>query len=182
MKTRSKFLSALCLVAACALVAHAADVRTTSRLFDREQLQTHVGTLTVYPAGQANTWTNFNEVLKITPDATHALYDVSVTFDLAKAATGFSATAGSGTIVFDEERAVDGTNQRVIQNLATTALSGTNAAGSGIRLTLGQINPSQVGGVQAKLSTTSGFSANSFIIPYTVSYRSGAAAVVSYSN
>lgn len=160
---------ALVLVAACALMARAAD--SDKRLIDRSRLEISTGTAAITTT--AANWTGWTALLTIAPQADHAMYDCIVVIDLAKATTGFAATYTSETIQFSVARAVDGTNYRTADNLATTALAGSSAAGLSVELNLGPIGPTEAAKVMVKLSAE-GNSNTSF--PYVVYYRAGARA------
>lgn len=150
-----------------------ATTDTNKRLFDREMLQIQTGTATVNSAtADYSSWQGF---ITITPDNGHALLDCKVVLDLAKASTGFSAVYSSGTIQATVARKVDGTNWRGATNLATTAISGTNAAGLSLELTPGLCSPGESVRINIKISTVSNTNVD---IPFVVYSRTGVRCVV----
>lgn len=140
------------------------------RLFDRETLQVETNSATATMTAQD--WTTWNPIITIAPDSNHALFNVRVVVDLAKASTGFAAGYTSGTIQFTVSRKTDGTNWRPAANLATTALSGTNAAGLGIDLLVGEVGPTEQVRIEIKLSAEGA----DIVFPYVCYYRAGAKA------
>lgn len=160
------------LLALVALGSIATATDTDKRLLDRSRLEISTGTAAITTT--AAVWTSWTALLTIAPQADHAMYDCVVVFDLAKTTTGFATTHTSETITFSVARAVDGTNYRTANNLATATLSGTNAAGLSIELNLGPINPTEAAKIMIKLSAEV---ADNTSIPYVVYYRAGARAV-----
>lgn len=167
----------LAVVALCLAVGVLASVATATdqekNLYDRSKLTSSTGTAVLNTT--TATLTAWSTLITITPQPEHAMFDVVVVLDLAKATTGFAAGYTSETISFSVARAVDGTNYRTANNLATAAVSGTNSGGLSIEINLGPINPTEAAKVMVKLSAES---ANNASIPYVVYYRAGARATV----
>lgn len=166
---------ALALVALSLLVASPAQADDREeQLFDRSQLRVFTGTASCDLADQD--WTSYAAVCTITPAVGVALQDVEVTIDLAKASTGFAAGHTSQTITFTISKKVDGSNWRNDASLATTAISGTNAASSSVTLKIGNVSEDEAVRIVAKLSTES--SAADFDLPVVVTYRSSVRATI----
>lgn len=145
---------------------------TDTRLLDRSKMQVSTGTATMTMANaDFTTWQAF---CTIVPDGQHALYDTRVVVDLAKASTGFAAVATSATIQLSVARKVDGTNWRTATNLATTAVSGTNAAALSAEMVIGSVGPTEQVRLTCKLSAEG----TDFVLPFVVYYRSGARATI----
>lgn len=110
------------------------------------------------------------ELLRIEPSGQAPLEDVYVEFDLAKATTGFAANNTTETISFIVSRKVDGTNYRsgAGPNQASTAISGTNAAGRSIGLHIGSVLPTEDVRVTVVLSAETGGDVE---LPFVLYYR-----------
>lgn len=150
---------------------------TDKRLLDRSRLEISTGTAAITTTS-AN-FTTWQPCLTIAPDGAHALADVKVVVDLAKATTGFAATYTSETITFTVARKVDGTNWRSAGNKATTAVSGTNAAALCVELDLGVVGPDEQVRVELKLSAEGNSNTE---LPYVLYYRGGTRATVTPSS
>lgn len=149
---------------------------STTRFIDNAKLEVSTGTSTLTMANaDFTTWQPF---LTITPDGSTGLKRVRVVIDLAKATTGFAAVFAAQTIQFSVARKVDGTNYRTGNNTITTAISGTNSAGMGIDLDVGDVGPSEVCQIQVKLSAETGTSVQ---FPYVVYYQAGTRATLTPS-
>lgn len=146
--------------------------KTVKKLFDRSQLQVETGTAAMVMASLD--WTLYQPLLTLAPTGDFAMYDVKVCIDLAKASTGFAAGYTTETLIATIARKVDGTNSRVAANKATTAITGTNAAGSMLELDLGTIGPGEQAQIKVKLSVEGA----DISLPFSVYYRSGAVAVL----
>lgn len=186
MNTKPPFTLRTALVAAlllCALflglLAPVGATDTDSRLVDRSKLECSTGTAIVDTT--AATWTAWAPIITIVPDGQHALQDVRVTVDLAKATTGFANATDwdAETIQLTTARRVDGTNYRPSANVATTAISATNAAGLSLELFAGDVGPTERLRIYAKVSAQTGLA--DFQLPYVITYRSGVRATITAS-
>lgn len=115
----------------------------------------------------AAVYTGYQALLTIAPLAGRPLTDVEVTFDLAKASTGFAAGHTDETITFAVQRKVDGTNWRTDAASETTAISGTNSAAMAQKVTIGNVTPDEQARVVVKLSAE----AADAELPYVLTYR-----------
>jgi hypothetical protein len=149
------------------------------RLFSRGELKIVSGTATLDLTGAD--FTTYQPALTITPQADHALEDLRIAIDLAKAATGFSAQFTTQTIQFVISRKIDGTNWRRIKSTETAALSGNNAANTGalsgaMELFVGDVGPGQAVRVEVVLSSENGVS--TVALPFVATYKAGEPATV----
>jgi len=163
-------LAAILLVVCGMGLAHAVDRQ--DRFFDRSQVRVFTGDASCDTADQD--WTSYASVCTITPATGHALQNVEVLIDLAKATSGFAAGHTSETITFIVARKVDGSNYRVDEQSDTTAISGTNAAGTCVRLNLGTVGATECAVVKCKVSAE----ATDFDLPVVIYYRSADQATV----
>lgn len=172
-----KLILGLVLAAGLSVLSVALATDTTSRLFDREQLQITTGTATVN--SMTADYSKWQPLVTITPEATHALQDVRVTLDLGKASTGFGAVYTTGTITASIQRKVDGTNWRTDNNLATPTVTGTLAGATGeqlaLELVVGEVGPAQSLRIVVRISSVSN---TNVTLPYVVTYRAGAKATI----
>lgn len=123
-------------------------------------------------------YTNYQVLATIAPGAQHALEDLRVVFDLAKATTGFAAGHTSQTITFVIARKIDGTNWRRIKSTETTALSGTNSANGtsvcgAMDLLIGDVGPTEQVRIEVKLSAENSVDIE---LPFVATYKAGARA------
>lgn len=109
-------------------------------------------------------------LLTIAPSDSFPIRDCTVYLDLAKATTGYAAVESTATIQFRVARKVDGTNWR--GGDPTTAISGTNAAGRNLAISVGNVNVTEGARIEAKMSADA---TGDMEIPY-VGYYEGAAA------
>lgn len=171
MSTTNKLAGlVLVIVALCAAVTYGGSpTTTTDRLYDAQVARVASGTVTLdISDGNFAAW---NSAINIRPRGENALYDVFVILDLADASTGFAAVHTSETITFAPAHLVDSFN--VDAERTTTAISGTNAAGSQVSIHI-PVVPAGGCDIKVKLSAEAGDTT----IPYVIAYRSGAAAVV----
>lgn len=145
--------------------AFAADV--DSRWFDRGQMRAHTGTTDV-DIGAAD-YTSATVLLTIEPATGTALHDCKVTFDLDFVTAGFSDTHTTQTITFNVARKIDGTNYRIDQEEATTAITGTASNTASVTLDIGNVGPDEDVRVYVTLSAEN---AADFDLPYVFYYLS----------
>lgn len=118
-------------------------------------------------------YTGWVELLSITAQSGEVLHDLEIMLDLAKTTTGFAAVHTSQTIQATLGTAPDGTNFRPNLNEATTAISGTNAAGGALVLRARKVD--DVGTkVYVQLSAEVGDTE----IPYVLTYRGRPASTI----
>ena len=122
----------------------------------------------------AAVYTGWVTLLTIRATEGQILEELEVELDLAKATTGFAAVNTSETIQATLATAPDGTNFRSHINDATAALTGTNAAGGGLKLRARHVDDVGVA-VQVKLSAETGGDCE---IPYVLTYRGRPDAVI----
>lgn len=120
-------------------------------------------------------WSNYQNIITITPDSSSPLREVRLDLDLAKATTGFAAGYAAQTLTLQVYRKTDGTNWR--GEAAQSALSGTNAAGRVFPLSIGIVGVADAVKVMAKLSAENGGSVISEI-PYRIHYLAATAPTV----
>ena len=138
---------------------------TNKSIVDAMELQVSTGTTDIDDSVQTES-TAFS-ILTIAPAAGCPLNDCEVWLDLAKATTGFAAVETSVTVQFAVARKVDGTNWRR-EAYVEAALSGTNAAGRMMKLTLGRVSVTESAAIYAVFS---GDVTADMEIPYAVVYR-----------
>jgi hypothetical protein len=144
--------------------AGAEDVRS----FDRSMLRVATGEIVVDESdGDFTAW-NGALICAVTTGTNSSATDLVVTFDLAKATTGWAALATSETIQFAVDRRVDGTNWRTDAQAVTTAISGTNSAGRSVTLTVGAVTPTESVRIALKLSAETG---SDLTVPFMATYR-----------
>ena len=105
-------------------------------------------------------------LVTITPASGAPLAECKVLLDLAKATTGYAAVESTATIQFRVARKVDGTNWR--GGDATSALSGTNAAGRSIEIDLGAVGEDEEARIEALMSADA---TSDIEIPRAVIYK-----------
>lgn len=161
------FLAAILLcVVAFAGLAKATDF--SFRLFDSQVMTSSIGTASLNSA--TATYTNWQPLITITPVPGQALQDLRIVIDLDQASTGVATQLTSQTLQFTTFRKIDGTNTRYANNLATTALSGTNSSKQSIELIGGLAGPTETVGLAVKASSMTGLAVAT--IPYVIYYRS----------
>lgn len=149
-------------------------VDSSWRLFDSQVMTSSTGTAAINSASA--TYTNWQPLITITPQAGQAMQDCKIVLDLDQASTGFASQFSSGTITVSIGRQIDGTHLRTANNVATTALAGSNASGLSIELNLGLVGPTEIVTVQVKVSAITGIAVTN--IPYVIYYRSQSRATV----
>lgn len=153
---------------------HFALADENDHLTNRSLMRTLTGNANITIA--SDTYTNWVQLVTLTPTSGEACQHVKFVLDLDKATTGFATANTSQTIQLAVGRKVDGTNWRTSANLASAAISGTNAAKTCCELEAYDVGPTEAVRVFVKLSATSG---GNVVIPYVCYYESGAAAVTS---
>jgi len=116
-------------------------------------------------------------LLEIAPATGAPLSDVTITFDLNKATTGFGAVETSATIGLGVARKIDGTNWRR-EPYPEAVLSGTLAAvapGRSWRIIAGDVGVTQGLRVYADMSADA---TADMVLPYVISYRGRTAPTV----
>lgn len=122
-------------------------------------------------------YTSFQVLSTIVPAAGAPLRNAKYMIDLAKASTGFAAGHAAETIQFAISRKIDGTAWRQdIQN-ASTAISGTNAAGTMIELDLGTVGVTEEVRVEVVMSAENSVDVE---FPVTVTYEATAAPTITH--
>lgn len=143
---------------------------TTPRLVNKGRVRCHTGSTDIDIS--AAVYTGWITLLTITPASGHAIKNLNLEVDLAKATTGFAAGHTSETLQFAWARKIDGTNLRTEINTATTALSGTNAAAGAHLMRADFVDD----GVPLVLMVKLSAEAADATFPYRCTYESGAAA------
>lgn len=166
----------LALVATVALVAAVVQAGTTERprLYDAQVARIHSGSSFVDVS--AAVYTGYTPLLTIEPRGTNALYDAQVTLDLDfgdSSATSFSGGYTSETIRFAVGRKIQGLWRWDTERQSAT-VAGTAADDRSVTLDLGIVGPSEDCRVYVLLSAEQG----DIEIPYVLTYRAGADAVV----
>jgi len=170
---RSKIFAAILLVGAVLCgVAKATDF--SWRLFDSQIMTSSIGTASIN-SGTA-TYTNWQPLVTVVPQTGQAMQDVRFVVDLDAATTGIASTLTSQTLQFTIARKVDGTNWRYSNNVATSALSGTNSSKQSIELACGLVGPTETVALAVKASSMTGVAV--MTVPSAVYYRSQSRATV----
>lgn len=114
-------------------------------------------------------YTSYQALLTIAPAAGAPLESVEILFDLAKAVTGFGAIAGYAaiTLTLALQRKIDGTNWRLENQAILAGITGTNAAATGSKLSVGNVGATEQVRVVVKVTAES----SDVEIPYVVYYK-----------
>ena len=160
------------LVAGLGLTQAVATV-TEKRLQDRGRLE--INSDSAWIATTTATYTSYQALSTFTPNPTCGAMDVRCVIDLAKATTGWAATATSETVQLAVSRKVDGSNWRTCLNTATTAVSGTNSAASAQEFSIGLVGPDEQVRIVVKVSAEVNSNTEFPVVWY---YRSPATATV----